>query len=58
MQQTNTIGYKTRHDRVGKLIPWELYKKLKFDHTDKWYLHNPESVLKKEAHEILWDFDI
>ena len=25
--------YKTRHDWVGKVIHWELRKKLKFDYT-------------------------
>ena len=27
--------YKTRHDRVGKVIHWEMCKKFKFDHTNK-----------------------
>ena len=27
--------YKARHDRLGKGIHWELYKKSKFDHTKK-----------------------
>ena len=31
--------YKTRHDWVGKVIPWEMSKKFKFDHTNKWYMH-------------------
>ena len=30
--------YKTRHDWVGKVIPWELCKKLKFYQTNKWYM--------------------
>ena len=51
-------GYKTRHDCVGKVIHWELCKKLKFDHTNKWYMHNPESVLENETHNHLWDFEI
>ena len=42
--------YKTRHDWVGKMTHWELCKKLKFDQTNKWYMHNPESVLKNEMH--------
>ena len=50
--------YKTRHDRVGKAIHWEMCKKLKFDHTNKWYMHNQESVLGNETHELLWDSDI
>ena len=36
--------YKTRHDWMGKVTHWELYKKLKFDHTNKWYMHNLESI--------------
>ena len=36
--------YKTRHDWVGKIISRELRKKVKFDHKNKWYMHNPESV--------------
>ena len=31
---------------------------LKFDHTNKWYMHNPASVLKNETHKLLWDFEI
>ena len=34
-------GYKARHDSVGKVIQWEMCKKCKFDHTNKWYMHNP-----------------
>ena len=49
---------KTKHDRVGKVIHWELCKKFKFDHTNKWYMHNPESFLEKETHKLLWDFEI
>ena len=33
-------------------------KKFKFDHTNKWYMHNLEFVLENETHEILWDFEI
>ena len=50
--------YKTRHNWVNKLIHWELCKKFKFDHTNKWYMHNPGSVLENEMHKLLWDFDI
>ena len=50
--------YKTRHNWAGKMIYWELRKKFKFDHMNKWYTHNPESVLKNETQKILWDFKI
>ena len=44
MQEISTKGYKTRHDWVGKMIHREMSKKLKFDQTNKWYMHNPPSV--------------
>ena len=50
--------YKTRHDWVGKRISWELCKKFKFGHTNKWYMHNQELVLENETYEILWNFEI
>ena len=39
--------YKTSHDWVGKMIYWEFSKKVKFDHANKWYMHNPKSVREK-----------
>ena len=50
--------YETRHDWVGKDIHWELCKKLKFDHSNKWYMHIPESVKENETQKFLWDFEI
>ena len=50
--------YKTRHDWVGKRIPWELCQKLKFDHTNIWFTLNTESVLGKEIHKLVWNFEI
>ena len=32
--------------------------KLKFNHTNKWYMHNLESVLENKKDKILWDFEI
>ena len=52
------MEYKTRHDWVGKVIHWELCKKFKFDHTNKWYMNNPASVLENDTHKLLWDFNI
>ena len=33
-------------------------KKLKFDHTNKWYAHNAASVLENNTHKLPWDFKI
>ena len=49
----STKGYKTRHDWVGKMIQLELCKKLKFDHRNKWYMHNPEPEMENETNQIL-----
>ena len=49
--------YKTWRDWVGKVIHWELCKKLKFDHTTKWYIHQLESMQEKEMHNINLDFE-
>ena len=50
--------YKARHDWVGKMIHWEMCRKSKFDHTNKWYMHNPAHVLENDTHKLLWDFNI
>ena len=50
--------YKTRHDWVGKVIHREMCKKFNFNHTNKWYMHNPTPVLENNTHKLLWDFDI
>ena len=31
---------------------------MKFAHTNKRYMHNPESVLENEMHKVLGDFEI
>ena len=50
--------YKTRHNWMRKVIHWELRKKLKFDNTSKWCMHNLKSVKENEKHKILSDFKI
>ena len=50
--------YKTRHDWVGKMIHYEMRKKFKFDHTNKWYMHNPASALENDTHKRLWEYNI
>ena len=48
----------TRHNWVGKVIHREMCQKFKFDYTNKWYMHNPKSVLQNEMDKVLWDFEI
>ena len=39
---------------MGKDIPWELCKKFNFDFTNKYYMHNPESILEDEMQKLHW----
>ena len=50
--------YESRNDWQRKVIHWELCKKLKFYHVDKWYIDKPESVMENDTHKILWDKQI
>ena len=49
---------KRRHDNLGKIVHWKLARKCNFEAGDKWYEHEPESVLENEDYKILWDFSI
>ena len=50
--------YKRRHDNLGKIVQWKLARKCNFEAADKWYEHEPESVLENEDHKILRVFSI
>ena len=50
--------YKRRHDNLGKIVHWKFARKCNFAAGDKWYEHEPESVLENEDYKILWDFNI
>ena len=39
------------------MVHWELCKKLKFGHTNDWYIHKQETVIENETHKLLWDFE-
>ena len=48
--------YYTRRDCAGKVIHWKLWKKFKFDSTDKWYMHNPGSLQENEKQNLFLGF--
>ena len=50
--------YKRRHDKLGKIVHWKLARKCNIEAGNKWYEHEPESVLENEDYKILWDFSI
>ena len=58
MQQAHTkVVKKTENDWVGKVIYWELCKRFKFAHMNKWYMYKLESVQENETHKGLYDFE-
>ena len=50
--------YKRRHDKVGKIVHWKLCKKYNLERKEKWYEHEPESVMENDVVKILWDVNI
>ena len=50
--------YKRRYDNLGKIVHWKLPGKCNFEAGDKWYEHEPESVLQNEDYKIMLDFSI
>ena len=50
--------YKRRHNNLGKIVHWKLARKCNFEAGDKWYEHEPESILENEDYKILEDFSI
>ena len=51
--------YKNRHhDRVRRIIHWELCRRYGFNCIEKWYDNIPEGALENEKSKILQDFRI
>ena len=60
MQQNSRCKLCSNRDKMINHIISEcskLVKKLKYDHTNKWYMPNPECIQENERYNILWDFD-
>ena len=50
--------YKRRHDCVGRKIHWELCRKYGLAASERWYEHQPETVIENDSCKLLWDFSI
>ena len=50
--------YKTWHNKKKKLIHWELCKRIKFDHADKWYVYKQVSIQENEIQKIFSNLEI
>ena len=49
---------KKMYDNLGKIVHWNFVRKCNFEDGDKWYEHEPGSILENEDYKILWDFSI
>ena len=50
--------YKRRHDNVARVVHWDLLGKCGFSRVDKWFEHQPETVLENNDYKLLWDYNI
>ena len=51
-------GYKRRHENVARMVHWKLGEKLNLEKSEKWYLHNPQTVSENVNHKLIWDMNI
>ena len=57
-QKLNQKDYKMGHDNVTKKVHWDIYKKNRLEHSEKWYEHAQEGVVENEKVKIMWDINI
>ena len=50
--------YKRRHDNVAKKVHWDICKKNRLEHSEKWYEHASEGEVENEEIKVLWDINI
>ena len=50
--------YKRRHDNVARMVDWKLCEKFNLEKSEKWYLHNLQTVGENVYHKLIWDMNI
>ena len=50
--------YKSRHDNVAKKVHWDIFKKNRLEHGEKWYGHASEVAVENEEIKVLWDINV
>ena len=43
---------------VARIIHWKLCEKFNLEKSEKWYLHNPQTVTENVNHKVMWDMKI
>ena len=49
---------KRRHDNVARMVHWKLCQEFSLEKSEKWYLHNPQTVSENVNHKLIWDMNI
>ena len=50
--------YKRRHEYVVKMLHWKLCEKFGLESNERWYEHEPESVVENDGLKLLRDANI
>ena len=50
--------YKRRHGNVAKMLHWKLREKYGSESNERWYEHEPQSVVENDGVKLLWDVNI
>ena len=40
------------------MVHWKLGEKINLEKSEKWYLHNPQTVSENVNHKLIWDMNI
>ena len=57
LQETHSLTQK-RHDNAAAIVHWKLCGKFNLEKSEKWYLHNPQTVSENVNHKLIWDMNI
>eukprot|EP00112_Aurelia_sp_Birch-Aquarium-sp1_P026566 Seg95.4 transcript_id=Seg95.4/GoldUCD/mRNA.D3Y31 product="hypothetical protein" protein_id=Seg95.4/GoldUCD/D3Y31 len=50
--------HKRRHDCVARALHWDILRQRGFETSDKWYQHQPGTVVENEQFKVLCDFAV
>ena len=53
-----SIHCKRWHDKMAKIVHWKLHEKYGLKSNERWYEHEPESVVENDRVRLLWDANI
>ena len=43
---------------IPRMVHWKLCKKFNLEKSEKWYLHNLQTVTENVNHRLIWDMNI